>query len=119
MSFCCLPNPLYFLTPLYYYFLFLGLPIRKSFGRCGTPLSEEECSTTAYQDPSYQYQYSGSWSYTPSGCYVYTHSSSSYYNKVYYNRGGTDCQSERQCLCRSGEYPLLLCLPTFFIKPLQ
>ena len=74
--------------------------------RCEVYATEAECSFGRYPNPSYKYAGSGSWSNAPAGCYVYTSASSRHHNEVYFNRGGTTCQSDKNCLCKkkAGKY---------------
>ena len=90
-----------FIIITFYSFMVLVSMEHRSSGRCRSTLTETQCSNGPYPRSSYVWKSSLSdvrqQKRYPIGCYVRSG------KDVHFNKGaGTDCTSERNCLCKKG-----------------
>ena len=77
----------------------------KTFGSpfgCSSTLTYAECRKGPYPKSSYKWKRVMTSSDRSTGCYVELSTSAVYFNRAV---DGTDCTSERNCLCKKGEFP--------------
>ena len=92
--------------------VFSEMELRTS-GKCPSELNETECKKGPYPKSSYKWSHDNYNTIHPTGCYVTLSKLSVYFNSEV---NGTDCTSERNCLCKKGKWQfyLFICLKVKF-----